>query len=198
MWIWACSSFLFRVVKLSLKKRGWTLFRRVLDGDDFMQKFLPVKLAVLAAAALLLTGCLTAQKAQEGEVQQQAQASKGKIDTICVVRHQNAQLGNEKLVKAIEAGLQHTGVKTRVVEHNQVPADCRLCLFYGVTTDDKVAKSFDFQAVIDGKALQRGSGPVQPDGNIKLETVAQYAANYLQSLVNASKQKEAQQNGSEP
>lgn len=132
-----------------------------------MQKFLPVKLAVLAAAALLLTGCPTAQKAQEGEVQQQAQASKGKIDTICVVRHQNAQLGNEKLVKAIEAGLQHTGVKTRVVEHNQVPADCRLCLFYGVTTDDKVAKSFDFQAVIDGKALQRGSGPVQPDGNIK-------------------------------
>lgn len=163
-----------------------------------MQKFLPVKLAVLAAAALLLTGCPTAQKAQEGEVQQRAQASKGKIDTICVVRHQNAQLGNEKLVKAIEAGLQHTGVKTRVVEHNQVPADCRLCLFYGVTTDDKVAKSFDFQAVIDGKALQRGSGPVQPDGNIKLETVAQYAANYLQSLVNASKQKEAQQNGSEP
>lgn len=67
-----------------------------------------------------------------------------------------------------------------------------------MTTDDKVAKSFDFQAVIDGKALQRGSGPVQPDGNIKLETVAQYAANYLQSLVNASKQKEAQQNGSEP
>lgn len=127
-----------------------------------MQKFLPVKLAVLAAAALLLTGCPTVQKAQEGEVQQQAQASKGKIDTICVVRHQNAQLGNEKLVKAIEAGLQHTGVKTRVVEHNQVPADCRLCLFYGVTTDDKVAKSFDFQAVIDGKALQRGSGPVQP------------------------------------
>lgn len=180
------------------EKGGWTLFRRVLDGDDFMQKFLPVKLAVLAAAALLLTGCPTAQKAQEGEVQQQAQASKGKIDTICVVRHQNAQLGNEKLVKAIEAGLQHTGVKTRVVEHNQVPADCRLCLFYGVTTDDKVAKSFDFQAVIDGKALQRGSGPVQPDGNIKLETVAQYAANYLQSLVNASKQKEAQQNGSEP
>ena len=43
-----------------------------------------------------------------------------------------------------------------------------------------------------------GTGPVQPDGNIKLETVAQYAANYLQSLVNASKQKEAQQNGSEP
>lgn len=156
-----------------------------------MQKFLPVKLAVLAAAALLLTGCPTAQKAQEGEVQQQAQASKGKIDTICVVRHQNAQLGNEKLVKAIEAGLQHTGVKTRVVEHNQVPADCRLCLFYDVTTDDKVAKSFDFQAVIDGKALQ-------PDGNIKLATVAQYAANYLQSLVNASKQKEAQQDGSEP
>lgn len=163
-----------------------------------MQKFLPVKLAVLAAAALLLTGCPTVQKAQEGEVQQQAQASKGKIDTICVVRHQNAQLGNEKLVKAIEAGLQHTGVKTRVVEHNQVPADCRLCLFYDVTTDDKVAKSFDFQAVIDGKALQRGSGPVQPDGIIKLKTVAQYAANYLQSLVNASKQNEAQQNGSEP
>ena len=73
-----------------------------------MQKFLPVKLAVLAAAALLLTGCPTAQKAQEGEVQQQAQASKGKIDTICVVRHQNAQLGNEKLVKA------RPGCSTRV------------------------------------------------------------------------------------
>ena len=66
-----------------------------------MQKFLPVKLAVLAAAALLLTGCPTVQKAQEGEVQQQAQASKGKIDTICVVRHQNSQLINEKLVKSI-------------------------------------------------------------------------------------------------
>lgn len=197
MWIWAGSSFLFRVVKLSSKKEDGPFSDALLTEMISCRSFTG-KLAVLAAAALLLTGCPTVQKAQEGEVQQQAQASKGKIDTICVVRHQNAQLGNEKLVKAIEAGLQHTGVKTRVVEHNQVPADCRLCLFYGVTTDDKVAKSFDFQAVIDGKALQRGSGPVQPDGNIKLETVAQYAANYLQSLVNASKQNEAQQNGSEP
>ena len=67
-----------------------------------------------------------------------------------------------------------------------------------MTTDDKVPSTYDFQAVIDRNPLQRGSGPVQPDGNIKLETVAQYAANYLQSLVNASKQNEAQQNGSEP
>ena len=96
-------------------------------------------------------------------------------------------------MQAIEAGLKQRGVKTRVVNHDQVPSECRLCLFYGVTAENNVAKSFDFQAVIDGKALQRGSGPVPADGNIKLETIALYAANYLQSLVNAAKQKEVQQ-----
>lgn len=150
-------------------------------------------LVLLSVASLLLSGCAALQQDQQGYEQRQEQSQRGDIDTICVVRHQNPQLSSDRLVQAIEAGLKQRGVKTRVVNHDQVPSECRLCLFYGVTAENNVAKSFDFQAVIDGKALQRGSGPVPADGNIKLETIALYAANYLQSLVNAAKQKEVQQ-----
>ena len=150
-------------------------------------------LVLLSIASLLLSGCAALQQDQQGSEQRQEQSQRGAIDTICVVRHQNPQLSSDRLVQAIEAGLKQRGVKTRVVNHDQVPSECRLCLFYGVTAENNVAKSFDFQAVIDGKALQRGSGPVLADGNIKLETIALYAANYLQSLVNAAKQKEGQQ-----
>lgn len=150
-------------------------------------------LVLLSVASLLLSGCAALQQDQQGSEQRQEQSQRGAIDTICVVRHQNPQLSSDRLVQAIEAGLKQRGVKTRVVNHDQVPSECRLCLFYGVTAENNVAKSFDFQAVIDGKALQRGSGPVSADGNIKLETIALYAANYLQSLVNAAKQKEGQQ-----
>ena len=69
-----------------------------------MQKFLPVKLAVLAAAALLLTGCPTAQKAQEGEVQQQAQASKGKIDTTVSFGTRTHNLVMKSLLKPLRPG----------------------------------------------------------------------------------------------
>lgn len=150
-------------------------------------------LVLLSIASLLLPGCAALQQDQQGSEQRQEQSQRGAIDTICVVRHQNPQLSSDRLVQAIEAGLKQRGVKTRVVNHDQVPSECRLCLFYGVTAENNVAKSFDFQAVIDGKALQRGSVPVPADGNIKLETIALYAANYLQSLVNAAKQKEGQQ-----
>ena len=150
-------------------------------------------LVLLSVASLLLSGCAALQQDQQGSEQRQEQSQRGAIDTICVVRHQNPQLSSDRLVQAIEAGLKQRGVKTRVVNHDQVPSECRLCLFYGVTAENNVAKSFDFQAVIDGKALQRGSCPVPADGNIKLETIALYAANYLQSLVNAAKQKEVQQ-----
>ena len=150
-------------------------------------------LVFLSVASLLLSGCAALQQDQQGSEQRQEQSQRGAIDTICVVRHQNPQLSSDRLVQAIEAGLKQRGVKTRVVNHDQVPSECRLCLFYGVTAENNVAKSFDFQAVIDGKALQRGSDPVPADGNIKLETIALYAANYLQSLVNAAKQKEVQQ-----
>ena len=150
-------------------------------------------LVLLSVASLLLSGCAALQQDQQGSEQRQEQSQRGAIDTICVVRHQNPQLSSDRLVQAIEAGLKQRGVKTRVVNHDQVPSECRLCLFYGVTAENNVAKSFDFQAVIDGKALQRGSGPAPADGNIKLETIALYAANYLQSLVNAAKQKEVQQ-----
>ena len=145
-------------------------------------------LVLLSVASLLLSGCAALQQDQQGSEQRQEQSQRGAIDTICVVRHQNPQLSSDRLVQAIEAGLKQRGVKTRVVNHDQVPSE-----FYGVTAENNVAKTFDFQAVIDGKALQRGSGPVPVDGNIKLETIALYAANYLQSLVNAAKQKEVQQ-----
>ena len=157
-----------------------------------MQKSLKT-LVLLSVASLLLSGCAALQQDQQGSEQRQEQSQRGAIDTICVVRHQNPQLSSDRLVQAIEAGLKQRGVKTRVVNHDQVPSECRLCLFYGVTAENNVAKSFDFQAVIDGTALQRGAGPVPADGNIKLETIALYAANYLQSLVNAAKQKEVQQ-----
>lgn len=157
-----------------------------------MQKSLKT-LVLLSVASLLLSGCAALQQDQQGSEQRQEQSQRGAIDTICVVRHQNPQLSSDRLVQAIEAGLKQRGVKTRVVNHDQVPSECRLCLFYGVTAENNVAKTFDFQAVIDGKALQRGAGPVPADANIKLETIALYAANYLQSLVNAAKQKEVQQ-----
>ena len=133
-------------------------------------------LVLLSVASLLLSGCAALQQDQQGSEQRQEQSQRGAIDTICVVRHQNPQLSSDRLVQAIEAGLKQRGVKTRVVNHDQVPSECRLCLFYGVTAENNVAKTFDFQAVIDGKALQRGSGPVPADGNIKLETIALYAA----------------------
>lgn len=60
-----------------------------------------------------------------------------------------------------------------------------------MTTEGETAKTFDFQAVIDGRALQRGSGPVEANGNIELRTIAIYAANYIQSLANSGKQKRA-------
>ena len=157
-----------------------------------MQKSLKT-LVLLSVASLLLSGCAALQQDQQGSEQRQEQSQRGAIDTICVVRHQNPQLSSDRLVQAIEAGLKQRGVKTRVVNHDQVPSGCRFCLFYDVTTENNVAKSFDFQAVIDGKALQRGSSPVPADGNIKVKTIALYAANYLQSLVNAAKQKEVQQ-----
>lgn len=116
-------------------------------------------LVLLSVASLLLSGCAALQQDQQGSEQRQEQSQRGAIDTICVVRHQNPQLSSDRLVQAIEAGLKQRGVKTRVVNHDQVPSECRLCLFYGVTAENNVAKSFDFQAVIDGKALQRGSGP---------------------------------------
>ncbi len=150
-------------------------------------------LVLLSVASLLLSGCAALQQDQQGSEQRQEQSQRGAIDTICVVRHQNPQLSSDRLVQAIEAGLKQRGVKTRVVNHDQVPSGCRFCLFYDVTMENNVAKSFDFQAVIDGKVLQRGSGPVPADGNIKVKTIALYAANYLQSLVNAAKQKEVQQ-----
>ena len=123
-------------------------------------------LVLLSVASLLLSGCAALQQDQQGSEQRQEQSQRGAIDTICVVRHQNPQLSSDRLVQAIEAGLKQRGVKTRVVNHDQVPSECRLCLFYGVTAENNVAKTFDFQAVIDGKALQRGSGPVPADGNI--------------------------------
>ena len=154
-----------------------------------MQRFFTAKLAFVAAAGLMLTGCISAQKAEPSQEQQTA--SQEPIDTICVVRHPSSMLRGDDLLKAIASGLQRSGVKTRVVDHNQVPEQCRFCLFYGVTTKDEKVESFDFQAVVDGRALQRGSGPIGEDGSIKLQTVADYAAGYLQSLVNAGKQKQA-------
>lgn len=153
-----------------------------------MQRFLTAKLA-LAAFVLTLTGCSTMNQSQQTQTAQQAD-NQGAIDTICVVRHPNSMLRGDDLLKAIESGLQRVGVKTRVVDNNQLE-ECRLCLFYGVTTENQKVKSFDFQAVVDGRALQRGSGPIGEDGSIKLQTIADYAAGYLQSLVNAGKQKQA-------
>lgn len=146
-------------------------------------------LTVTTALVLLLSGCSALPKTQDEEAQNRHESEP--IDTICVVRHQNPVLRNDSLIRAIEAGLQRAGAKTRVVDPDKVPQQCRLCLFYGVTTEGEKAKTFDFQAVIDGRALQRGSGPVEDDGTLELRTVAGYAADYLQSLANAAKQKRA-------
>ncbi len=155
-----------------------------------MQKFLPLKAALAAAAALMLAGCPTTQgEPSADEAEEAAQASQRVvIDTVCVVRHQNKSLASDDLIKAIEAGVQTRGVKTRVVEAQNIPQDCRLCLYYDVTSEGKKMKSFDFQAVLDGKPLQRGSGAIEESGVIKLQTIANYAANYLQSLTTAPAQ----------
>ena len=141
----------------------------------------------LTTASVLLAGCASTTEPKP-EPKPQANAP---IDTICVVRHTNPVLSGDQLVGAIEAGLQRVGVKTRVVPADTIPSECRLCLYYGVTTEGETAKTFDFQAVIDGRALQRGSGPVEATGNIELRTIAIYAANYIQSLANSGKQKRA-------
>lgn len=178
-----------------------------------MKKFQTIRLAAtVLAVAWVMTGCQTmapaASEPTEGSAQTETTVqaepvqteglaaeqvqNHSSIDTICVVRHPNAMLSAENVTQAIEAGLQQLGVKTRVVDRNPIPAECRLCLYYNVTMEDGKAKSFDFQAVIDGRALPKGQGPVPEDGSIPLQTVAGYAANYLQSLINAGQQKQAQ------
>ena len=100
------------------------------------------------------------------------------VDLVCIVRNRNAKLADDKIVQAIAQGVERHGVKTRAVPHNQVPKDCRLCLYYGVTSENGKTKS-----LLDGKALKRGSGAVSADGNIKIQTISDYAYNYLKSII---------------
>lgn len=141
-----------------------------------------VKAALLVAGTSLLAGCPSVQQAQQG---QKTADPKEPINTVCVVKHPLEQLQKKELIAAIEAGVQSTGLQTRVVDGGALPEDCRLCLYYGIgNAKDGKTKLFEYQAVVDGRPLVKGTGPVGEDGSIKLKAVALYAANYLKSLAN--------------
>ncbi len=155
-----------------------------------MQKLLLLAIGFVAGASLALTGCLALKQESETKAVESVEASQDKVEqagttisAVCIVRNRNAKLADDTVVKAIAAGVEKHGVKTRAVAHDQIPQDCRLCLYYGVTSENGKTKSFDFQAVLDGKALKRGSGAVSADGNIKIQTISDYAYNYLKSII---------------
>lgn len=159
---------------------------------DAITKRMLKTLTAAAAAALLAAGC-----AGPGEVVEapKAEAEPQNTNLICVVRHNNPQLSGRQITDAIEAGLRAVGVRTEVVDTDKIPGRCRLSLFYGITTEGDTARTFVFQLVVEGKPLQRGQGAIGPDGRIELRTIAEYAANYVQSLANASRQKRAAEDG---
>lgn len=159
-----------------------------------MRKFLLMAFGFFAGASLAITGYLAVQEelakqdrptasAHVQKPQAKSTAKNTTVDLVCIVRNRNAKLADDKIVQAIETGVKKHGVKTRAVPHNAVPKDCRLCLYYGVTSENGKTKSFDFQAVLDGKALKCGAGAVSEDGNVKLQTIADYAYNYLKSII---------------
>lgn len=163
-----------------------------------MRKFLLMAFGFFACASLAITGYLAVQEelakqdrptasAHVQKPQAKSTAKNTTVDLVCIVRNRNAKLADDKIVQAIAQGVERHGVKTRAVPHNQVPKDCRLCLYYGVTSENGKTKSFDFQAVLDGKALKRGSGGVAADGNVKIKTISDYAYNYLKSIIVAKK-----------
>lgn len=157
---------------------------------DAITKRMLKTLTAAAAAALFAAGC-----AGPGEVVEAPKAEPQNTNLICVVRHNNPQLSGRQITDAIEAGLHAVGVRTEVVDPDKIPGRCRLSLFYGITTEGDTARTFDFQLVVEGKPLQRGQGAIGPDGRIELRTIAEYAANYVQSLANASRQKRAAEDG---
>lgn len=144
---------------------------------------LALKTVLAAASILMLAGCPAVQQARQGT---NAPDLKEPINTVCVVKHRVEQLQKKELTNAIEAGVQSTGLKTRVVDGSSLPSDCRLCLYYGIgTAENGQTKLFEYQAVLDGRPLVKGAGPVGENNTIKLSAVASYAAAYLRSLSKA-------------
>ena len=60
-----------------------------------------------------------------------------------------------------------------------IPEDCGFCLYYGVQVENRKIRAVEFQGVRDGRALIKGSGPSDAEGNLTYAAVAAYAKAYM-------------------
>lgn len=139
--------------------------------------------AAVAAAAVLSSGCQTAEKVEAPDAQKAAnELANRPIDTVCIVKHRTQALSTPEILQAVATGVLSTGLKPVVVDAQSVPADCRFCLFYGVSQADPKAQTFDYQAVIDGRTFVKGSGDIGDGSAVSYQSVAKFAVLYIRAI----------------
>ena len=99
-------------------------------------------------------------------------------ETVCIVKHANLQ--SPELLQAIRAGVEGLGYSVNAVDASAIPEDCRFCLYYGVRVERQKIQAVEFQGVRDGRALVKGSGPADAQGNLTYAAVAAYAQAYME------------------
>ena len=97
--------------------------------------------------------------------------------TVCIVRHRHLQ--SPELLQAIRAGIEDGGHAAKEVDAAAIPEDCGFCLYYGVQVENRKIRAVEFQGVRDGRALIKGSGPSDAEGNLTYAAVAAYAKAYM-------------------
>ena len=143
-------------------------------------RFQHARIVALSLAAALAAGC--AQLPGTTDPTERANVEAGvspDAPVVCILF--NDQLKGDQYVQlqtALATGIRASGLNVQLLEKDDKPDECPLCMGYSIDVQNKAIAGIIFQIFEDGRPTLHANGPAE-NGQLQLQRAALYAKSLM-------------------